>query len=110
MTLAEIQKGIELLASGKRRVELEEWFAKDWKRGFQAAYFRWIARLPLDGSLWRKDHAPADLCRRLIMSDCRYRSRLGSDHRHPECQRFHWQRRGDDQSLGSFMSDAAAIA
>ena len=34
MTLAEIQKGIELLAPGKRSSELEEWFSKDLEAWF----------------------------------------------------------------------------
>jgi len=34
ITLAEIQKGIELLAPGKRRAELEEWLAKDLEAWF----------------------------------------------------------------------------
>jgi len=29
VTLAEIQKGIEILAPGKRRAQLEEWLARD---------------------------------------------------------------------------------
>jgi len=29
ITLAEIQKGIELLAGGKRRTQLEQWLARD---------------------------------------------------------------------------------
>src|SRR5580704_9896568 len=34
ITLAEIQKGIELLAAGKRRAELEAWLAKDLESWF----------------------------------------------------------------------------
>ena len=34
ITLAEIQKGIELLAPGKRRAELEEWLTKDLEAWF----------------------------------------------------------------------------
>jgi predicted nucleic acid-binding protein len=34
ITLAEIQKGIELLAEGKRRTQLEEWLKKDLQAWF----------------------------------------------------------------------------
>jgi toxin FitB len=34
ITLAEIQKGIELLADGKRRVQLEEWLRRDLESWF----------------------------------------------------------------------------
>jgi toxin FitB len=34
ITLAEIQKGIELLAEGKRRSQLEQWLAKDLEAWF----------------------------------------------------------------------------
>jgi len=34
VTLAEIQKGIELLAPGKRRAQLEEWLARDLEAWF----------------------------------------------------------------------------
>src|ERR1017187_1412565 len=34
ITLAEIQKGIELLAEGKRRAQLEEWFKQDLEAWF----------------------------------------------------------------------------
>ena len=36
ITLAEIQKGIELLAEGKRRFQLEQWLKQTLKRGFLA--------------------------------------------------------------------------
>jgi len=41
LSLAEIQKGIELLAEGKRRAQLEEWLAQISKGGSPGAYFRW---------------------------------------------------------------------
>jgi len=34
MTLAEIQKGIEMLAKGKRRVQLEQWLRQDLEAWF----------------------------------------------------------------------------
>ncbi|HEV2690945.1 MAG TPA: type II toxin-antitoxin system VapC family toxin [Bryobacteraceae bacterium] len=34
ITLAEIQKGIELLAEGKRRTQLEDWLAQDLEAWF----------------------------------------------------------------------------
>jgi predicted nucleic acid-binding protein len=34
MTLAEIQKGIELLAEGKRRAQLEVWLSEEFERWF----------------------------------------------------------------------------
>jgi hypothetical protein len=37
ITLAEIQKGIELLAEGKRRIQLEQCSSRTLKHGFQAA-------------------------------------------------------------------------
>jgi predicted nucleic acid-binding protein len=49
ITLAEIQKGIELLAAGKRRVELEHWFKEDLEAWFSGRV------LPVDrpvGSRW----------------------------------------------------------
>jgi len=51
MTLAEIEKGIELLAEGRRRAQLETWLSQDFEGGFLAAYFRLIDRPPPDG--WR---------------------------------------------------------
>jgi hypothetical protein len=66
ITLAEIQKGIELPTasvasnwnSGSSRI---------WKHGFLAAFFQWIVRLPAAGHrLSYKDCEPADLFRRSI--------------------------------------------
>jgi predicted nucleic acid-binding protein len=36
ITLAEIQKGIELLGEGKRRVQLEQWLMQDLEAWFSA--------------------------------------------------------------------------
>lgn len=49
ITLAEIQKGIELLASGRRRVELERWFKQDLEAWFLAAFFMWTGRWQING-------------------------------------------------------------
>ena len=43
VTLAEIQKGIEILAPGKRRTELAGWLAEISRRGFPGVYFPWTA-------------------------------------------------------------------
>ncbi len=46
ITLAEIQKGIEILAPGKRRTRLEEWLARDleaWFSGRVLPVDRWVA-------------------------------------------------------------------
>jgi toxin FitB len=37
ITLAEIQKGIELLEDGKRRAELNRWLTRTWNRGLTDA-------------------------------------------------------------------------
>lgn len=67
ITLAEIQKGIELLAKGKRRAQLEQWLTQDLEAWFSGASFRWIGRLPCAGHrLSPKDRAPGGLCPRLI--------------------------------------------
>jgi predicted nucleic acid-binding protein len=67
ITLAEIQKGIELLAEGKRRAQLEQWLKQDLKPGFPVGYFRWIARWPVAGHLlWRREHGRAGFFPRSI--------------------------------------------
>jgi toxin FitB len=45
ITLAEIRKGIELLAEGRRRTQLEQWLAT-LRDGSPDASFPWIARSP----------------------------------------------------------------
>ena len=67
ITLAEIQKGIELLAEGKRRTQLEDWLTQDLEAWFSGRV------LPVDrqvaarwASLWRKDHSQGGLCPQLI--------------------------------------------
>jgi predicted nucleic acid-binding protein len=64
ITLAEIQKGIELLAEGKRRTQLEQWLAQDLEAWFSGRV------LPVDRHaghrLSPKDLALGGLCRPLI--------------------------------------------
>src|SRR5260370_1178482 len=48
ITLAEIQKGIELLAAGKRRVELEQWLKQDLEAWFAGRI------LPVDRQVARR--------------------------------------------------------
>jgi toxin FitB len=67
ITLAEIQKGIELLAEGKRRAQLEQWLTEDPEAWFSGRV------LPVDRQVCHalgippaKGHAPGGLCPQLI--------------------------------------------
>jgi len=67
ITLAEIQKGIEKLAEGKRRTQLEHWLTQD----LEAWFFGRV--LPVDRQVamrWHhlspRDLAPDGPCRQLI--------------------------------------------
>jgi hypothetical protein len=63
ITLAEIQKGIELLAEGSDGRNLNSGSRKTWKYGSPAAFFRWIVGWPCDGHrLWPKDHEQGGRC------------------------------------------------
>ena len=86
MTLAEIQKGIELLAVGRRRVQLEEWLTQDLEAWFSGRV------LPVDRQVaarWASlvaQGARAGMPLPTVDSgllDCGDRARLRSDHLHP---------------------------
>jgi hypothetical protein len=56
MTLAEIQKGIELLDEGKRRARLEQWLTQDLETWFSGAFFMLTVRYRAAGHRsWRKE-------------------------------------------------------
>ena len=67
ITLAEIQKGIALLAGVSAEPNWNDGSRKTSKLGSRAAFSRWIGWLPCVGHrLWLKDRAPGGRCPQLI--------------------------------------------
>src|SRR5579885_1624424 len=64
ITLAEIQKGIELLPESKRRMQLAEWLERDLEAWFSGRVLPWIAKWLLVGPRsWRGERKPENRCR-----------------------------------------------
>ncbi len=110
ITLAEIQQGIELLAEGKRRAQLEEWLKQDLEAWFSGRILpvdrrvaaRW-ASLVAQGA---RTGMPLPTVDSLI--DCCHCARLRSNHSYPEYAGFRGRRCNDRQSVGSGVNSFAA--
>jgi len=100
ITLAEIQKGIEMLDEGKRRTQLEQWLKQDLEAWFSGRI------LPVDrqvASRWASlvaqiPHWQDPAHDRLI--DCGDCACSRSNYSHPEYSRFRWRRCKYYQSVG----------